>query len=231
MKNLFRLAASLVALAISATAASGLFPHQLYGKRIAGEIVDEDTGKPIAGAHVAFVWDAPINASGFTAHNSRDICYHAAATVTDERGRFTIAPWKEWSTFDVEALDPTALVYAPRYTPRQIPLREGDFAPPKERPSERYALRRFSGTVDERLDAMWWGVANHSCSYGGESQKSLFPMLKAMYDEAKRIAVTREHRKRADGYAVMAANAAIAANPNGPSNDEEVDRFIKENFE
>ena len=218
-------------LVIAATAAASLFPHRLYGKRIAGRVVDAATGQPIAGAHVAYLWESGIIPSGFTGHNSRDICYHAAAAVTDARGRFEIAPWKEWSTYDVEVHDPEALVYAPRYLPRQIVLREGKLKPPQERPNERYELHAFSGTIDERLKSMWWGVANRGCSYGGASQRSLFPMLKAMYDEARHIATTEQQTKQVNGYAVMAANVAIAADPNGPSNNAEIERFIREKLQ
>jgi len=222
---------AVAAFVIAATAAASLFPHRLYGKRIAGQVVDAATGQPIAGAHVAYLWESGIIPSGFTGHNSRDICYHAAATVTDAQGRFEIAPWKEWSTYDVEVHDPEALVYAPRYMPRQIVLREGKLKPPQERPNERYELHAFSGTVDERLKSMWWGVANRGCSYGGASQRSLFPMLKAMYDEARHIATTEQQTKQVNGYAVMAANVAIAADPNGPSNNAEIERFIREKLQ
>jgi hypothetical protein len=219
------------ALMMAATAAATVFPHRLYGKRIAGQVIDAVTGQPVAGAHVAFLWESGIIPSGFTGHNSRDICYHAAAVVTDQQGRFEIAPWKEWSTYDVEVHEPAGLIYAPRYAPTQISLREGKLKPPVERPNERYELRAFSGTVDERLDAMWWGFANRGCSYGGASQRSLFPMLKAMYEEARQIATTEQQRKQVNGYAVMAADVAIAADPNGPSNDAEVERFIREKLQ
>ncbi len=221
----------LLVFALAASTISTFLPHRLYGKRIAGQVVDAETGKPISGAHVAFFWQSPIIPSGFTGHNSRDICYHAAATVTDAQGRFAVPPWRKWSTFSVFVLDPTAIVYARGYTPRQIPLLEGDFKPPEEKPNERYALRRFSGTVDERLDVMWGGIANHNCFYGGESQKSLFPMLKSIYDEAKGIATHQEQQRQLHGYAVMAADAAIAANPNGPANYAEVEAFIKDKLQ
>lgn len=120
-----RVLVGFAAVVIAATAAAGFFPHRLYGKRIAGQVVDAVTGRPVAGAHVAFLWESGIIPSGFTGHNSRDICYHAAAVVTDEQGRFEVAPWQEWSTYYIEVHDPAGLVYAPRYVPRQIALREG----------------------------------------------------------------------------------------------------------
>jgi hypothetical protein len=218
------------ALMMAATAAATVFPHRLYGKRIAGQVIDAVTGQPVAGAHVAFLWESGIIPSGFTGHNSRDICYHAAAVVTDQQGRFEIAPWKEWSTYDVVVSDPVALLYARNYVPREINLAKGARASPKERPSEKYALEPFKGYVDERMYSLFWGLANHNCFYGGDSQKSLYPMLKAIYEEARSIGRTKDHENTVRGIARLAAEAAIAQNPNGPDNDQEINDFIGEHF-
>ena len=137
------------AVVLVAAASYGTIPHVLYGKRIAGQVVDADTGLPIAGVHVAFLWESDITPRGFTAHNSRTVCYHAAATTTDLEGRFQIEPWREWSTYGVEPVDPIALVYARNYAPQQLAVRDGSG---DERPTdhlgERYAVEEICGTVD-----------------------------------------------------------------------------------
>lgn len=216
------------ALLVLGVASCGSMPHVLYGKRIAGTVVDAATGQPIPGVHVAYVWESTVIPHGFTGHNSQTICYHAAAAITDATGRFEIEPWREWSTYGVEVADPNALVYARDYQPRQISLHEGPIEPPRERLDERYELKRFSGTVEERIDAMWGGIANRGCMYGKESQKSLFPMLKAMYEEARSIANSETTKQRVYFLGVMAADAALAPDPNGPSNSSDVERFIAE---
>ena len=178
------------AVVLVAVASYGTIPHVLYGKRIAGQVVDADTGLPIAGVHVAFLWESDITPRGFTAHNSRTVCYHAAATTTDLEGRFQIEPWREWSTYGVEPVDPIALVYARNYAPQQLAVRDGSG---DERPTnhleERYALKkvlRFGGSSAwTRCGGELRIVAARTVS---ESQKSLFPMLKAIYDEARTIA-------------------------------------------
>ena len=43
-----------IAVALFGAAALAKLPHVLYGKRIAGQVVNADTGQPIAGAHVVF---------------------------------------------------------------------------------------------------------------------------------------------------------------------------------
>jgi hypothetical protein len=219
------------ALSILALASCSSIPRVLYGKRIAGQVVDADTGQPLPGVHVAYVWESGVIPRGFTGHNSQTICYHAAAAVTDATGHFQIDPWREWSTYRVLVADPIALVYARDYQPRQITLLQGPIEPPIERLNERYALTRFSGTVSERLEAMWGGIANRGCMYGKESQKSLFPMLKAMYEEARDLSRGEADARRIEGFAWIAARVALAYDPNGPGHDTEIDQFIKERLQ
>lgn len=229
-KYLARLLLAWLVLTASGAVGGGILPHVLYGKRIAGHVIDASNGRPVANAHVAFVWESVVNPSGFTGHSSRTICYHAAAGITDDAGHFEVAPWRDWSTYDVDVLDPIALVYAPGYTPREILLHPGPAAPPIDRPIERYELKPFTGTVDERMDALWGGIANRGCMYGGESQKSLYPMLKAIYGEVRQIAVALPHHQRLRSFAVQAGYAALAFDPNGPGHDAELNKFIRENL-
>lgn len=222
--------AVLFSLIASSSAIGGLIPHLLYGKRIAGEVVDADTGKPIEGAHVAFLWRSGIIPHGFTGHNSREICYHAAATVTDARGRFAIPSWKEWSTYDVRPANPTVLVYVKGYRPLQRMTHRESERGPVEHLDERYALPRFSGTTADRLDSLFGGLANQGCEYGGDSQKSLYPMLKNIYEEARSIASTPDELQSLHSFATVAAYAALALDPSGPARNADVRRFISENL-
>ncbi len=174
-----------IAVALFGAAALAKLPHVLYGKRIAGQVVDADTGQPIAGAHVAFIWVSGIIPSGFTGHNSRDICYHAAAAVTDQAGHFQIEPWRKWSTYSVyprgaDRAGVCAQLHAPTDTSPG-----GILQAPIERTNERFALKAFKGNVDQRMDALFWGLANRDCTYGGQSQKSLYPIVKGVYEESR----------------------------------------------
>lgn len=202
-------------------------PHALYGKRIAGQVVDAETGAPIAGAHVAFLWESTIIPSGFTGHNARDICYHAAAAVTDRDGKFEVPGWRKWSAYHVRISDPIVLVYVREYEADQFTLKPQRW-PPIDRPNERFRLNRFKGSVDERMLSMWGGFANRGCFYGGESQKSLYPMLKALYEEGRSIARTPGQMNTVHFLARRAARAALAFDPSGPGHDREVEEFIKE---
>lgn len=230
MRTITAVALVTFATALLPTAASGGAPHRLYGKHIAGQVVDSETGMPVAGAHVAFLWESTIIPSGFTGHNSRTICYHAAAAITDAQGRFDVPAWSEWSTYDVENRDPNGLVYAPKYVPRQIHLVEGTIKPPIERLSEKYPIKTFSGPSDKRMQMLFWGLANRSCHYGKESQKSLYPMLKAIYGEARSVARTSDDDDTVRVIARLAAAAALATDPSRPENDRATNAFIAEHL-
>jgi hypothetical protein len=221
---------AVAAFVIAATAAASLFPHRLYGKRIAGQVVDAATGQPIAGAHVASIWRSGTIPRGFTGHNSRDICYHAAATTTNSDGQFEILPWTKWSTYDVYQGDPTVLVYALNYEPAQKTTRSAPDSQSTKHVNEILALMRFSGTVDQRLDVLYFGLANQGCDYGGESQKSLYPMLRAIYEEARGVARSTAQINSLNAFALQMAYAALAFDPNGPSRDAEVKAFIQEHL-
>ena len=221
---------AVAAIGVAPFAYGGLIPHLLYGKRIAGKVVDAETGRPIAGAHVAFLWRSGIIPHGFTGHNSRDICYHAAATKTDIRGQFQIAAWKEWSNYDVVLVGPTVLIYLRGYQPLQWLTQRESERGPTEHLNELYAISRFSGSVEERLNSLFYGLANQGCDYGGQSQKSLYPMLRDIYVEARSISAPGQ-RPSVHSFAVLAADAAIAADPSGPSNSTEVEAFIKEHLQ
>lgn len=215
----------LAAVTLTSLAGCGM-PHLLYGKRIAGQVVDMDTGQPIAGAHVALLWRSGIIPSGFTGHNSRDICFHAAASTTDAAGRFDIPAWWKWKTYSVYNVEPIVLVYTENYVPLQDLVSTEPVKRPIEHLNERYRLKRFSGTADQRLDMLFWGLANQGCDYGGESQKSIFQMLKAIHTEAQRIARTTQDRDTVHIIARLAATAGIAADPRGRLDEQRLNDFI-----
>lgn len=217
--------------AFSAAATAGIFPHRLYGRHLAGQVVDTATGRPVGGAHVAYLWRSTINPSGFTGHNARDICFHAAATVTDAQGRFDVPAWSKWKTYDVDAVDPTVLVYAPGFEPIQKHLHSEPADKPIDHLSERYVLKAFSGTADQRIHMLFFGLANQHCDWGGESKKSLVPLLKGIYVEARSLRVPPDSSRIADTIAKFAADAGLAISPNAPIDDAKIKAFIDEHIQ
>ena len=225
-----KIVAGFAALLFSAVAVGSLFPHRLYGRHLAGQVVDAATGRPVAGAHVAYLWRSTINPSGFTGHNSRDICFHAAATITNAEGRFDVPAWSKWKTYDVDPVDPTVLVYAPGFEPIQKRLHSQSADAPSDHVQERYALKAFSGEPDQRMNMLFFGLANQYCDWGGESKKSLVPMLKAIYVETRSLRGSRDSSKIADTIADFAADAGLAISPNKPVEDAKIKAFISEHI-
>ncbi|MBS0327502.1 MAG: hypothetical protein JSS46_13300 [Proteobacteria bacterium] len=205
-------------------------PQRLFGAPLAGIVVDRATGKPIPGAYVSYLWESATDPKGFFGSGGRDICYHAAGTTADAAGRFHVDGWSEWSTYRVTNQDPQALVYAPGYEATTFILHEGSFEPPIPRLRERYALRSFSGTNEQRIKNLFWGFANRGCDYGKESKKSLYPMMRAVYFEIRPLASTPSEHEIAESVAGLTATTALAIDPNGPVQVERERTFIEENL-
>jgi hypothetical protein len=206
-------------------------PMVLSGKRTAGHVVDATTGVPISGVHVALLWESETVPKSIISGGGRTVCVHAAAAVTDAQGAFDIPAWREFSSYRVHMYNPVALVYARGYVPRQIQLDAGDDGAIIAHPDERYALTRFSGSVEERMHMLFHGLANQDCMYGKDSQKSLYPFLKAIYDEGRAIAKTDEQRGTVEIVADLAAHTALATDPNSPSDNAAIKAFIREHMQ
>jgi hypothetical protein len=149
--------------------------------------------------------------------------------VTDASGRFDVPAWHKWSKYDVFLVDPIVLVYTAEYEPIEDLLKGDPSRDPEEHRAQRYVLRRFKGTTEQRVDSLSGGL-DQGCFYGGESQKSLFPMLKAIFYEVRAISNTPPQIARVHAFAVEAAYAALALDPSGPAHEAEVEAFIAEHL-
>ena len=130
-----------VSIALLLFATSGCGSQKQYAKSIDGQVVDADTGRPIAGAHVHYLYEGPPIPS-LGGHQSSDVCYHASAAVADEQGQFHIDPWEQKRRYDVDNSEPTGWAYAPGYVPGVIPPKEGVRRKPEPRASDVFRLRR-----------------------------------------------------------------------------------------
>lgn len=110
MAVLMRTLGLLMAVALAAGCRTG--PEQWGPFR--GQVVDADTGQPIAGAHVAVVWIREPPSLHIT-----QWFYDAQETVTDAEGRFEIPRRTRLLTAWVRG--PDVHVFAPRYLWEQAP--------------------------------------------------------------------------------------------------------------
>ncbi len=78
--------------------------------RIEGTVVEEGTGKPVAGAHVLVVWKWH-----FGTHSSSSGCANSDATITDANGRFALHPSPASTWAKVPALSSNPLIGSPDF--------------------------------------------------------------------------------------------------------------------
>jgi len=88
-----------------------LFAADLYQ----GQVIDEETGQPLAGAVLTVVWfRSPI--LGF--EGTRDFL-SAQETIADSDGKFSliVSPGIDWSPFSYVRKEPQIVIYKPGYEP------------------------------------------------------------------------------------------------------------------
>lgn len=153
---------------------------------IEGQVLEAGTKKPLAGAIVVIRWEGTSSQIA----ESKTVCYHVETATTDAQGNYRTPAWRKFKLtgefmglgFTPGAKDITA--YKPGYS-EHWPAgydRTEDY-----KKNVRY-LEPFKGTGDERLKYLM------NLSYGadcyGANEKPLFALQKALYQEAKRLAVT-----------------------------------------
>jgi hypothetical protein len=68
-----------------------LFPTRIIGKPVGGQVIERETGKPLADALVIVKWNTSAAREGHGASGSA--CYHMEYAVTDKDGRFKTERW------------------------------------------------------------------------------------------------------------------------------------------
>jgi hypothetical protein len=144
-----------------------------------GTIIDGSTGKPMAGVHIVASWSGSMS----IAVQPFMRCYHAEATVTDERGRFSLSTFSgNWNPL---MWDRTRSVWA--LAPGYVTSDKSDDG------NLDLVLVPATGTGSERFRALPFPDAL-GCPVG---RKALMPFWRVLYKEAARLASTREEREEA----------------------------------
>jgi hypothetical protein len=176
--------AAMVAMAGCSSAAA------LSGPAVFGRVVEPD-GTPVGAAQVVVLWQGTLRTAF---HGSGAMCLLALATVTDDAGRFSVPGWQR--AFDNAALyDYDIRVYKRGYRRAEGETSGADTgrglaAVPPDGVTVR--LRRFSGSVTERLDALARPAARAGCAEGGASRANALPYYRAMNEELKALLATPE---------------------------------------
>ena len=207
-------------------------PSILFGKRIDGVVLDADTGQPVAGAYVTYRWQGEAMGEAFSGHNAPVICYHAAAAVTDAQGRFHIDPWEKKATYKTMNEEPYAEVYARGYVPEQAASYSGPRHEPVDRPNDVIRIKKSNATGDKRI-AELDDATRHSCIHGGQSQQSLYPMLREAYFEVREIVATEGTKANLDAFGYRVAQAYVAPDPvaGGAEASGQIFEFMRKNLQ
>ena len=170
------------------------------GTDVEGQVLKEGTNKPVPEALVVVRW------AGSTAAfvESRSVCVHVESTTSDAQGNFHTKSWvaqSDMASFPFTQVAPVPTAYKPGY----VYVRKQDNV---------IYLKTFTGGREGRFQALWRIISATGCDAAGRSQKNLYPLYKAIYEEAKPLATTDEEKQRLRLIREIAAGAWIAQDTN-----------------
>lgn len=169
----------------------------LSGGPVVGQVVEEGTHKPIAGAIVVAKWMGSVPAFA----DSQTVCVHVESAVTDQEGKYELPRWSKPSTVGptVMNLGPVVTAYKPGYAWPTKPSQKEEIV----------YLTAFKGGTNERLDYLSRVISATSCVSAGESYKNLYRVKRAVYEEARTVAQTADEKRRAERFRELAEDALV----------------------
>lgn len=151
-------------------------PLTLSSPSIEGRVLEESSSTPIAGVIVVARWEGHIGYTG-------TVCYHVETATSDPQGRFVIRGWQKLSPYGDAPRAPTRRLLIDGYKQGYVHAnRQGD----------NVYLEPFTGSRKERLQYL--SRAAVSCSHEREIEINLLLLYRALYEEARSIAVTKEEK-------------------------------------
>jgi len=162
----------------------------LSGGPLSGQVLEEDTNKPVPGAIVVVRWRGDL--PGFA--DSRTVCYHVASAITDEAGRYRIPAWskeaeKDWQKRIINK-EFTVVAYKSGYGFPKQPSQKQQIV----------LMAPFKGTAGERLDFLVRIFGAAGCGSQGESDKNGIPFMKAVYAEALNLGQTKDKKRMLESF-------------------------------
>lgn len=135
----------------------------VFGGMFGGQVLDQDTGKPVEGAYVIATWE------DYTL--SRTTCVHMDIQVTDSEGRYFFGPWIDFLGRVVfRQNSPRRMVYAPGYE--------------KVNYGNPIYIRRHHDTAKERINKLRW-LSSHFCGAPKDIRQMEDRVRKRIYLEAR----------------------------------------------
>lgn len=155
----------------------------LSSEPIEGVVREEGTNKPIPGAIVVVRWQGHLGYSG-------TICYHVETATTDDQGRYRIAAWNKPSPYgNIAQQHAIVKAYKPGYQlAKRYPVNNPLLHPSTE---EREARLKYIENIKQ---------STVRCADSMANGKSLIPLYRVLYEEAKPLAQTGDEQSIADGF-------------------------------
>jgi hypothetical protein len=135
----------------------------VFGGMFGGQVLNQETGKPVEGAYVIATWE------DYTL--SQTSCVHMDIQVTDSEGKYLFGPWIDILgrvVFRQNA--PRRMVYAPGYE--------------KVNYGNPIYIRRHHDTPKERITKLRW-LSSHFCGATKEIPQMADRVRKRIYLEAR----------------------------------------------
>ena len=154
--------------------------------------------------------------------DSEHVCIHVGSAITDSEGRYEIQSWHKPSSINfVSDIERTVLtIYKRGFGGPKIPYRVK---------KDLIYLAPFTGAREERLRYLKAIVTGSGCDEAGRSERNLYPLYKALYDEAKSDEGAEKDLK---WFREMAAMVAVAEE--GHMTEDEADKrmraFLQDNL-
>lgn len=190
---------------------------------IDGQVLDSESGRPVAGAIVVAYWKGELVGTLQT----QSVCVYVETTVSDADGRFHFNVWTEPTIavgvqvalnaykqgFEsvgsalqyqkwIDSRGSTTWIVYRRGHPYEVlqTFPDEQSARGATHPTNRY-LKPFTGTADQRFEYLSGPVYTGMGCFAGvleplASNRNLYPLYKAAFQEAKPLARTPEQQQR-----------------------------------
>lgn len=159
----------------------------MVGLPVTGQVMDAETGKPIEGAIVIARW-VGVN------FISSNVCIHVETAISDEKGKFQIPGWFGGDGFGISRVTVFTNAYKLGYEEAYgLEIYKGD-----RKHKGDIKMKIFKGNNTHRMEYL--RSLTVSCYSGGESEENTLVLRKAIYEEAKDIAITAEDKKNVEWY-------------------------------
>ena len=178
---------SLGALLVTLSLAGCVRMPTWFSPTFSGQVVEQATGQPIAGAIVVGLWEEERSAYV----HSRIHCIRAESATTDAQGNYTLLR---------PGGDLPNRLYAYKSGYRYVEIRR--ILKPIPAIPVRIDLEAFAGTTATRLDDLSQLKGNASCDSAAETGTlpNLLSLRKAIYQEARAMAKSKEDHAIADQF-------------------------------